>query len=300
MVPFPTTKCSGPPVFNRPPLPYNGSMFDAGPDLADVLRSLRRADDALTEFVAPWWPGVVSVVAWLDNRPQALPLAALPESAGYWYFAVAESAARPVREAERDEVTRYLRLLPRAEVLVLEENLAYPATLAERLLGITAPHPIHFLGNVAPLTRITARFDGLSLFPEQAMATPNAALGGLSALLAGNSIFTAGDLLDVPDGGAAEGAEAALASIRAVVECADTWRLGALCRAIGVDLTGWRHVPEGFSVSWHAEDGEHQAVIPTADAPVAAGICLPGARTFNPAQLTHALLQQAALLMAHR
>jgi hypothetical protein len=264
-------------------------MFDTGSDLSDVFRTLRHADDALTEFVAPWWAGVTRVAAWLEKRPQIVPLVETPEGEGYWYFATADGSARPLRSATPEEHTRYLRLLPRAEVILLEGGLAFPGSFAERLLGITGPHPIHFaIGD--PLTRADARFDGLTLLYEKAHGASDRPLAGL---LAGNSIFTMGEMLAPPDGDAAGGAKAALAALRDDPTQTVSVRLTALCAASGAELISFTTEGNQLSITRRTPDGERTAVLSSPDAAIAAGICLPGAATFDPSALTRALLQHA-------
>ncbi len=261
-------------------------MFDESLDLSEVMRGLKRADEALTECIAPVWGGVQLVAAWMEGRPRLYRLTAPSEHEGYFLLTTEGESATISRSAEPDEVNRYLRLLPPARVVLLEDGLAYPATFAERLQGITGPRPIHFALEPA-LTEVQARFDGLNLYAEARAAEPDNPLAGLF----GNaSIFTPGELLDVP--GSGEDAHAVQDILLADPGRAITYRLEAILTAAAATLVSWTHA-DGLVVLWLRDEVVHETYLPAAVPPITTGICLPGARTFAAGKLARFLLAHA-------
>jgi len=261
-------------------------MFDESLDLSEVLRGLKSADDALTEFVAPLWPGVAHAAVWIEGQPRLFHLPEAIEYEGYQLLGTDGDRATPVRPADAGEIRRFLSFLPTARVILLEDGLAYPATFAERLQGITDPWPIVFAFG-QPLEEVTARFDGLNLFGEEQRTV--AADNPLAGLFGASSIFTPGELLDLPAGGAAEDAQQVLETLLAHPEQGMTCRLTAMLRSAGAELLGWSQTTE-VQVRWRRLDEERITVRRTFHSPITTGICLPGARTFNHAAFARLLV----------
>jgi hypothetical protein len=260
-------------------------MFD-DLDLSGVLSQLKRADDALAEFVAPWWAGAVLAVAWMEKGPRLFRLTEMPAEAGYWLFGTADDTATPIRPAEDAEVRKYLGLLPKATVILLAEELAYPGSFAEKLAGITGSRPIHFAPET-PLVSVQARFDGVNLLYDGATAEKtDDPFGGL---LSESSIFAPGELLDTPGDGAG-GADTALQELQAHPEQAVEARLNAVLEPAGATLVSWTPADGGVSVTWKCDFDEWTAALSVAGSPITSGICLPGSRGFNPGRLTRMLL----------
>jgi hypothetical protein len=263
-------------------------MFDDNLDLSEVMRGLKRADDALTECIAPLWSGAGLVAAWMEGQPRLYRLDAPPAHDGFYLLATDGDRAVVAREAEADEMHRYLRLLPTARVVLLEDGLAYPATFAERLQGITGPWPIHFTLD-PPLTTLTARFDGLNLYAEARAAEPDNPLAGL---FGESSIFAPGSLLDVP-GGNDDDARAAQDILLADPSQAVTARLHAILTAAGATLTTWSRADGAYIVRWERYGAAHETRLTSTQPPITAGISLPGARTFDAGKLARFLLDHA-------
>lgn len=241
-----------------PPL-YNAIMFGESLDLADVLKKLRRADEALTEFVAPVWPGVSMVAAWMEKGPQLFQLASAPESAGYYLLGSDGEFASIVRAADAHEAQRYRNYFDRSTVILLGDELAFPASFAERLQGITNPRPILFAEG-KPLDEVVARFDGLNLLYER---TPSAEKSSspLAGLFSDASIFSPGELLGVPGQDAAEGeAEKVMETIREHPYLATEFRLKAIVESAGATLDDWSHLEGGGGIElrWLREDEAHE------------------------------------------
>ncbi|HOS42805.1 MAG TPA: hypothetical protein PK794_03860 [Armatimonadota bacterium] len=255
-------------------------------DLSGVLSQLKRADEALTEFVAPLWPGARLAAAWMERGPRLFRVAETPAETGYYLLGTANDTATVLRPAEDAEARQYLAYLPRAAVILLPAGLAYPASFAERLQGITGPRPIHFAPD-APLESARARFDGVNLFYDRAEKTEAEGLFG--GLLAESSIFTPGELLDTPGDGAGA-AEAAARELEAHPENAVAARLNAVLEPAGATLVAWAPADGALAVTWTRDDDARTAVLPSAASPITSGICLPGARHFAPARLTRLLL----------
>ncbi|MHB9130955.1 MAG: hypothetical protein ACYDBB_07670 [Armatimonadota bacterium] len=263
-------------------------MTDEPLELFDVLKKMKRADESLTEFIAPLWPGVVMAAAWMEGKPRRYHLGSVPDTEGYYLLGTEGDHATVIRPAEADEITRYRNLLPRAKVILLDDGLAYPASFAERLQGITAPRPIHFAEG-EPLEQVQARFDGLNLLFDGGQAAES---NPLSGLFSGSSIFTPGEMLGVPGTEAAGGgAEDALNQLRADPDLAIRYSLSAILTSAGAELETWSRVADGFQITWRRHDETHTSVVHSAQSPIISGISLPGARTFNPATLTRFLLE---------
>lgn len=255
------------------------------------MGKLKRADEALTELVAPLWPGVELVAAWIEGAPRLFRVEGVPDREAYCYFATADEVATVIREASDEEARRFRGHFARASVILLADELAYPASFAERLQGITAPRPIHFAQG-APLTKLLARFDGLNLFHDPGAA--GEASGPLAGLFSESSIFTAGELLDTPGKQAAGGeAESALREITAHPELITQYRLGAVLDSAGAALEDWSREGDRIRLRWRRGDEEYSALLARDAAPITSGICLPGARGIDVPALTRYLLDHA-------
>jgi hypothetical protein len=264
-------------------------MDDRPFELSDVLKQFRRADEALTEFVAPLWPGVRLAAAWMEDAARLFHVADVPDLPGFYLCGTDDGTARPLREAEPTEVRKYLDYLSKVSVILLECDLAYPASFSERLQGITAPRPIWFAEG-APLNTVQARYDGVNILYDGVVAAKRSPL---EDLLAGNSIFTSGELLDVPTGDAGGSASAVLDALHKHPEQAVMHRLAAVLEPAGAIVAEWHAIDHGVHLRWRREDEEHALDLPTPNAPIVTGICLPGARHFDPAPLTRLLLEHA-------
>lgn len=270
---------------------YNAGMFGESLDLADVMKKLKRADTALTEFVAPLWPGVSQAAAWMEGRPQIFRISDAPEREGYFLLGTQDGTAAILREAEPQEARQFRGYLEKASVILLDCGLAYPASFAERLQGITAPRPIHFAEG-KPSQQIIARFDGINLFfdsfPGQEKSSPLAGLFGES------SIFTPGELLGIPgQESAGGGAEKEREALRKRPDLAIEYRLNAVLAPTGAILHEWSHTDGEIHLHWRCEDEAHDIVLHSDASPITSGICLPGARGFDPSTLTRTLLDHA-------
>ena len=139
----------------------------------------------------------------MEKGPQLFQLASAPERAGYYLLGSEGEFASMARPADANEAQRYRNYLDRSTVILLGDELAFPASFAERLQGITGPRPI-FFAEGKPLNEVVARFDGLNLLYER---TPSAEKSSspLAGLFSEASIFSPGELLDVPGQEAAEG-----------------------------------------------------------------------------------------------
>ena len=268
---------------------YNAAMFGESLDLAAVLNRLKRADAALTEFIAPLWPGVQLAGAWMEQGPRLYRVDEAPVQAGYYLLGTRDDAASVIREAEADDAQRYRNYLERAGVILLEHDLAYPASFAERLQGITAPRPIHFAQG-EPLRQVVARFDGINLFFERIPGAVKAS--PLDELLSGNTIFTTGEMLGVP-GQDSGGAEQALQALRERPELAIEYQLKSVIAPAGGELLEWQCADEAIALRWRRRDEEHALDLAAPVSPITSGICLPGARNFDPAALTRLLVEHA-------
>jgi hypothetical protein len=270
---------------------YNATMFGEAMDLSEVLKKLKRADEALTEFVAPLWPGVALAAVWIEGRLRLFHLAEAPETEGYYLLGTEGGTATVVRSAEAAEVRQFRELLEKASVILLEHELAFPASFAERLQGITAPRPIHF-AEAAPLQQAIARFDGINLFfdsrPGVEQASPFAGLFGES------SIFTPGELLGIPgQASAGEGAGQAQEELQQHPERVIEYRLKAVLEPAGAVLCEWSRADDGIRLSWRKGDEVRDVMLHTDASPITSGICLPGARGFDSAALTRLLIDHA-------
>ena len=266
-------------------------MLGESSDLSDVLKKLKRADEALTEFVAPLWPGVKHVVAWIEGRPQRFRLTDENMQAGYYLLGTQDDAATIVRTAEEQEARQYRGMLEKASVILMEHGLAYPASFAERLQGITAPRPIHFAAG-EPLQQVFARFDGINLFfdcrPGEEKKSP------LAGLFSESSIFTPGELLGIPGQEAAgSNAETAQREIDDHPGLITEYRLRAVLDPAGAILHEWSKTDSDISLHWRRLDEAHDVVLHTDASPITSGICLPGARGFDSAALTRLLIEHA-------
>jgi len=259
--------------------------------LNDVLKKLKRADDSLTEFVAPLWPGVRLVAAWMEKGPRLFHLDAVPETAGYYLLGTEGDQARGIRPADADEQERYRDYLEKASVILLPQDLAFPASFAERLQGITAPRPIHF-ADAKLLSRVIARFDGLNLFFDHAGGERKES--PLSVLFGEDSIFTPGELLGIPgQEDAGSGAAAANQELEKYPEKAIEYRLRAVVESAGAILDEWNREDQGIRVHWRRLDDSRTVVLPCEWSPITSGICLPGARGIDMPSVTRLLLDHA-------
>ncbi|OPZ88004.1 MAG: hypothetical protein BWY76_00181 [bacterium ADurb.Bin429] len=256
-------------------------------DLSGVLSQLKRADEALTEFVAPLWPGVRLAAAWMEHGPKLFRVAETPAEEEYYLLGTLDDVATVLRPADDAEISKYLNYLGKAKVILLPEGLAYPATFAERLQGITGPRPIHFAPE-APLTEAQARFDGVNLLYDRA-ATERPKEDLFGGLLAESSIFTPGELLDTPGDGAG-GAEETVRELDARPEKAIEARLTGVLDSAGAILEEWSLTDDGVRLRWRHLDEEHAITLAQAASTITSGICLPGARHFDPARLARLLL----------
>lgn len=257
-------------------------------DLSGVLSQLKRADDALTEFVAPLWPGVALAAVWMEKGPKLFRVAEAPAEAGYYLLGTTDKTAMVIRPAEDAEARKYLNLLPKAKVILLIDGLAFPGSFAERLQGITGPRPIHFAPET-PLTSAQARFDGINLYYDSAAAEKkDDPFGGL---LSDSSIFAPGELLDTPGGGTAD-AEAALTKLRERPNEVVAARLNAVLEPADASLVAWSPADGEVVVTWMRDIMAQTVVVPPVS-PITSGICLPGARGFDAGRLTRLLLDHA-------
>jgi len=259
-------------------------------ELSDVLQKLRHADDALTEFIAPAWPGVTRVVAWMEHGPRSFDIAEAPKNSGYYLFGTDEDPVKILRPASKEEINRYLNLLPAAQVILLPDDMAYPATFAEKLQGITAPVYLHFAHGEA-LERVHARFDGVNLlYDGLKVAEKESPLAGL---FSGSSIFAPGELLDVPGGEGSEEEAAIMADkLLANQDLADEFTFQAMLKAIGGELLEYELRDDDlYHLRWSCNGSEYSFTLPLPSSPVVAGICLAGSRGFDPGRLTKLLLE---------
>jgi hypothetical protein len=266
-------------------------MFGESLDLASVLNRLKRADEALTECIAPLWPGVQLVAAWMEHAPHLFHLRETPPSAGYFMLGTREDTAHVIREADPDDAQRYRNYLERAAVILLNHDLAYPASFAERLQGITKPRPIHF-APLLPLQQVVARFDGINLFferiPGETTSSP------IDDLFNGNTIFTPGELLGVP--GEASANDAAAQAQQALDDDPKllmTYQLTAVLEPAGGVLDDWSAAEDGIHLRWRRADEAGEITLPSPVSPITSGICLPGAQRFDLAALTRLLISHA-------
>jgi hypothetical protein len=265
-------------------------MFEDSLDLSRVLKQLKRADESLTEFIAPLWPGVRLAAVWMEGRARLFHCPPPPAAAGYYLLGTEGTHASIVRRAEASEARQFRQHLEKASVILLEHTLAYPASFAERLQGITAPRPIYF-ADAAPLQTAVARFDGLNLFYDGAGAEKSNPLAGL---FANSSIFTPGELLDVPgEATAAGGAEQAQDELRQHPERITDYRLRAVLEVAGAELEAWSRTDAGLRVQWRCREETRTVVLATDASPITSGICLPGARGFDSSALTRVLIEHA-------
>lgn len=265
-------------------------MFDESLELADVLAKLRRADDALGEFIAPLWPGVSLAAAWIEGQPRLFHLDEAPEQGeGYYLLVIDNERARVLRAATDDEIARYLGHLTKASVILLENGLAYPASSVERLQGIIDPRPLHFATG-APLTPVQARFDGLNLFYDGGVRARKTT--ALEDLFAAEPLFTPGELLGHPGQlTAGDEAQHALENLRAHPELATGFRVKAVLDTGGAEMLECAEVDGAIRLRWRADAVEHLFTLQHPDAPITSGISLAGARAFDPATLTHLLVE---------
>lgn len=267
-------------------------MFGESLDLSDVLKKLKRADEALTEFIAPLWPGVKQVVAWLEGKPRLYTLTGEKSVTDYYLLGTEGTIATPIRVADTEEVRQYHGLLEKARVVLLDYELAFPASFAERLQGITAPRPI-FFANERPLTQAIARYDGINLlFDHLPGAEKSSPLAGL---FSESSIFTPGELLDVPgQGSAEENAAQAQAELHAHSDLATQFRLLAVLEPCSASLLEWaRRADNTLHVVWHKQERTVTVSLHSDKSPISTGICLPGAKGFNSGAMTRMLLEHA-------
>jgi hypothetical protein len=262
---------------------YNAGMFD-DLDLSGVLSQLKRADDALTEFIAPLWPGVRLAAAWMEHGARLFRVTEAPAEESYYLLGTQEDAATVIRPADDDEIRKYLNYLGKAKVILLPGGLAYPGCFAERLQGITGPRPIHFAPD-APQASAQARFDGVNLFYDSAVEEKDSLFGGL---LSESSIFAPGELLDTPGDGAVGAADAAR-ELEKHPDQAIEARLTGVLDPAGAVLEAWSCTDAGFTVRWRHLDEERTITLREVACPITSGICLPGARHFDPARLTRLL-----------
>ncbi|MHB9024453.1 MAG: hypothetical protein ACYC7E_09790 [Armatimonadota bacterium] len=265
-------------------------MFEQSMDLSDVFAKLKRADESLSEFVAPLWPGVKLAAAWVEGQPRLYRLPDVPEEKGYYLLHVEDDVATVVQPASDEEARKYRGNLAKAKVVLLEFGLAYPASFAERLQGITRPWPIQFAEG-APLQEVAARFDGVNLLFDGAGADQSSPLAGL---FSGSSIFTPGELLGVPGTeNVSVDAENVLASLQAQSDLATQYRLEAFLTSSHAELVEWSPKGEQLRVRWRKDETEHTILLPSAASPITSGICLANARTFDPGALTRLLVEHA-------
>ena len=266
-------------------------MFGESLDLASVLNRLKRADEALTEFIAPLWPGVALAGAWMEHGPCLFRVEETPAQAGYYLLGTQGDTARVIRAAEADDAQRYRNYLERAAVILLEHDLAYPASFAERLQGITAPRPLHFAQGI-PLQQVVARFDGINLFfdrmPGETKSSP------LDGLFSGNTIFTPGEMLGVPgQDSAGGGAEQAQQAMQENAQLIIEYQLKAVIEPAGGIISELAVEAGAIHLHWRRLEEAHDVTLASPACPITSGICLPGARGFDPAALTRLLLEHA-------
>ncbi len=265
-------------------------MTDDALGLSDVLAKIRRADESLTEFVAPVWPGVARAAVWMEGKPRLFGLDDAPTDAGF-YLLGTDTQARVLRPAEPSEVRRFLDFLGKASVILLDDAFAFPASFAERLQGITGPRPIHFAEG-EPLAKVQARFDGINLFFDGGTAAKSD--NPLAGLFGESSIFSPGELLGVPGTSAAgDEAEAARAKLQANPDAAVELRLRMVLGPAGATLDTWRRDGDTLVVVWQQDGQSHTVTLRNADSPITSGICLPGSRGFDLGALTRLLLDHA-------
>jgi hypothetical protein len=261
-------------------------MFDAPFELADVLSRLRRADVALHEFVAPVWPGVRGAVAWVEGRAKLYALEAVPETPAYVVCVLTDAGAHVDRPATPEEAALFCCKLPQLAVVLLADSLAYPAGLAERLQGVTAPRPIWFAPE-APLAPATARFDGVNLFYDAPRNPPTRSGRDLP------SLFATDDLFGPPKrAGEDEEARAILETLQADPALGTTARLQAILEAAGAACVHWERGAAGIEIVWRRGLERVTATLRTIASPLTSGICLA-----QPTPLNAPCLAQ--LLQAH-
>lgn len=269
---------------------YNAGMFDQSLDLSDVLARLKRADESLAEFIAPLWPGVSLAAAWIEGKPRLFHLQDVPTQEDYYLLKIEEGSAAITRLAEAEEVRKYLNYLTKASVVLLDQDMAYPAGPIERLQGIIGPHPIRFAQGV-PLMQVQARFDGLNLLFDSAMAERGHSDNPLEELFAGGASLSFGsDLLDIPaEEASGEDASQVLDRLRKHPDLYTEYRLKSVLEAGGAVLESWSREADGLHIRWRLEDDVHTVILASDNAPITSGISLAAARTFDPAQLIRLL-----------
>ena len=266
-------------------------MFGESLDLSEVLNTLKRADDALSEFIAPLWPGVRHIAAWMEHGPQLFLLDDAPSLQGYYLLACDGSQAKLVKQASENDAQRYRNYLERANVTLLEHGFAYPVSFAERLQGITAPRPI-FFAPAQPLLQVVARYDGINLFYDRTPDTVSE--NPLGDLFSGNAIFTTGELLGVPgEEHATDRAQEANDALSGNADLQYEYRLKSLLEPAGATLMEWSRRDRGVQLSWRLREEEHTTRLLAPDSPISSGICLPGARHFDVGALTRLMLEHA-------
>lgn len=263
-------------------------MFGESLDLSAVLNSLKRADAALSEFVAPLWPAVCGVVAWMEHGPQLFALTEAASAPGYYQLSCDGDSAAIIQEASADDAQRYRNYLERANVILLDSDFAYPATFAERLQGITAPRPI-FFAPPEPMLQIVARYDGINLFYDRTPSTePESPLAGL---FSGNSVFTTGEMLDVPGEDSVHDRANAANNLLNDSQYQVEMRIKALLDPAGAELIQWSRREYGFQIVWRRQCNEYNTRVSEIDSPLSTGICLSGSRNFDGSALTRLLLE---------
>jgi hypothetical protein len=199
--------------------------------------------------------------------------------------------AHVIREAEPDDAQRYRNYLERATVILLDHELAYPASFAERLQGITKPRPIHF-APILPSQQVVARFDGINLFFERIPG--ELPFSPLDELFSGNTIFTPGELLGIPgQENASDGATQAQQALDDDPNLLLQYQLSAVLDPAGGVLNDCSLADDALHLRWRRLEETGEITLTSSVSPITSGICLPGAHGFDSADLTRFLLAHA-------
>ncbi len=271
-------------------------MFEPDIDFGQAMNMLKRADATLREFIAPVWPGVKYVAAWIDKKPRGYFLTDTFDAEKWVVFERQEDdIIKLLRDAEPAEISKFLNFMPKFGVHLIGCGMVFPAELADKLRGISGPMPAVFAPSEAG-KRVQVRYDGVNIFfdGEEGKAKEQHA-----DPFAGSALFDPGDSFSL------SGKEECKEEADKMAEALTTdknkkkvWTMKALVKTAKRELKSMVYENEKYYIEVQDDNGIEKLIIDKAVSPITSGISLGGSRDMDIRALTRKL--QDSLIISWR
>ncbi len=271
-------------------------MFEPDIDFGQALNIFKRADATLREFVAPVWPGVRYVVAWIDKKPRGYFLPSDINSEKWVVFERQEDdTIKLLRDADVGEIGKFMGFMPKFGVHLVGEGMIFPAELADKMRGISGPMPAIFAPKESG-KRVQVRFDGVNVIYD---GEEGKAISQHADPFAGSALFDPGDSFALS--GKEECKEEADKIAEALIADKNkkkVWIMKSLIKIAKRELKSMVFEDGKYYIDVKDENGMEKLIIDKAISPITTGISLGGSRDLDVRALSRKL--QESIILAWR